>query len=167
MEKVGFQSSIKVFVVLIEGSCLQLYTTLSTSTWPYHCWLDIWCLLLELSLLLKTWFAICNCAVRGFILKFLQISCKAVTVLMQYFFLAAFSWMRGSYDLPHAGKGILKTKEQVVVLSAARLGYVSSGCNVGIYTCYLYLGIPVPFVTIGLGAFNNEYGVKDTTGKLQ
>ena len=43
----------------------------------------------------------------------------------------------GVHYLPHAGKGILKTKEQVVVLSAVRLGYVSSGCNVGKHAIHL------------------------------
>ena len=28
-------------------------------------------------------------------------------------------------------------------------------------------GIPLPFVIIGLGAFHDEYGVKDITGKFQ
>ena len=28
-------------------------------------------------------------------------------------------------------------------------------------------GIPLPFVAIGLGAFHEEYGVKDITGEFQ
>ena len=28
-------------------------------------------------------------------------------------------------------------------------------------------GIPLPFVIIGLGAFHEQYGVKDITGKFQ
>ena len=28
------------------------------------------------------------------------------------------------------------------------------------------IGIPLPFVAIGLGVFHDEYGVKDTSGEL-
>ena len=31
----------------------------------------------------------------------------------------------------------------------------------------IWVGIPLPFVAIGLGAFHEEYGVKDITGKFQ
>ena len=51
---------------------------------------------------------------------------------------------------------------------------IAFGSN--IFTYYIYrrmvciisfVGIPLPFVVIGLGSVHNEYGVKDIAGKLQ
>ena len=32
---------------------------------------------------------------------------------------------------------------------------------------YYVVGIPLPFVAIGLGSVHNQYGVKDSSGELQ
>jgi hypothetical protein len=80
-----------------------------------------------------------------------KIGCKAVTALVQYFFLAAFSWM--------LCEGVMLYLMLVKVFSTLKDKWW--------FFLLLGWGIPLPFVIIGLGALHEEYGVKDITGKFQ
>jgi hypothetical protein len=80
-----------------------------------------------------------------------KIGCKAVTALIQYFFLSAFSWM--------LCEGVMLYLMLVQVFSTLKQKWW--------FFLLLGWGIPLPFVIIGLGALHGEYGVKDITGNFQ
>ena len=58
----------------------------------------------------------------------------------------------------------------MVVLFATGMGYVCRLIVLQSFTQHILnmhvIGIPLPFVAIGLGVFHDEYGVKDTSGEL-
>jgi hypothetical protein len=80
-----------------------------------------------------------------------EIACKAVTALIQYFFLSAFCWMMC--------EGVMLYLMLVAVFSTLKKKWW--------FFMLLGWGIPLPFVVIGLGSVHDEYGVRDITGKLQ